>query len=277
MADWRLDQKTEETPQGTDLSLLVRGSSVFKTTFQKIKDFVIGTNVMGTEAEDVTGAVAELKGKIDSNSASLKENTKDIEGLQTVIKYGENQTTKILASVSGASIKDMNGENFLDLFASALNLKDMNVRVLRTNDDLHLKATGEVRLMTDRNTGVCISNNDGNAFMPIAASAFNVGSKEEYKDNIKEINADLDLLKNSKIYEYNLKEEEKQGIKQKHYGFVIDRETPKEILSPNGDTIDIYSLVSLLWRQNQELLERITILENSVMELGNLINKEEVK
>ena len=66
MADWRLDQKTEETPQGTDLSLLVRGTSVFKTTFQKIKEFIIGTTVMGTTATDVTGAVKELNDKIGS-------------------------------------------------------------------------------------------------------------------------------------------------------------------------------------------------------------------
>ena len=64
MADWRLDQKTEETPQSTDLSMLVRGTSVFKTTFQKIKEFVIGTTSMGTTATDVTGAVKEINDKV---------------------------------------------------------------------------------------------------------------------------------------------------------------------------------------------------------------------
>lgn len=66
MADWRLDQKTEETPQNSDLSMLVRGTSVFKTTFQKIKEFIIGTTSMGTTATDVTGAVKELNDKIGS-------------------------------------------------------------------------------------------------------------------------------------------------------------------------------------------------------------------
>lgn len=230
-------------------------------------------------------------GRVNSNSdkidkfagevtAQLKEkaNKTDVEGLQGVVKYGDNETTKILAPVSGVSIKNKNNTDFMPLYCSDVIFKTEN-RAIRGigSDQIQIKSPGELRLLTDNPSGLIVSNVAGNAYVPIVASAFNVGSKEEFKTNIEEINADLDLLKNSKIYEYNLKNELEQGIEEKHYGFVIDRETPKEILSPSGDTVDIYSLVSLLWRQNQELLERITILENSVMELGNLINKEEVK
>ena len=62
--DWRLDQKTEETPQDTDLALMVRGINTFKTTFKKIKEFIIGTEDMGTTATDVTGAVKEINDKV---------------------------------------------------------------------------------------------------------------------------------------------------------------------------------------------------------------------
>lgn len=90
MADWRLDQKTEETPQSTDLSMLVRGTSVFKTTFQKIKDFVIGTSSMGTTATDVTGAVKEINDKVGAIDVATKgdvatqlnANTQDITNLK---------------------------------------------------------------------------------------------------------------------------------------------------------------------------------------------------
>ncbi|CAI3534848.1 hypothetical protein CNEO3_1020002 [Clostridium neonatale] len=211
-------------------------------------------------------------------TTQLNDNTQNINGLKSVVKYGENETTKILTPLNGVSIKNKDGSEFMSVFCSDILLKSED-RAIRGigSDQIQIKCSGELRLLTDNPAGVIISNTAGIAYVPIVASAFNVGSKEEFKTNIEEINADLDLLKNSKIYEYNLKNELEQGIEEKHYGFVIDRETPKEILSPNGDTIDIYSLVSLLWRQNQELLERITILENSVMELGNLINKEEVK
>lgn len=225
-----------------------------------------------------TEAINNLTESVADNTASLNDNTQNINGLKSVVKYGENETTKILTPLNGVSIKNKDGSEFMSVFCSDILLKSED-RAIRGigSDQIQIKCSGELRLLTDNPAGVIISNTAGIAYVPIVASAFNVGSKEEFKTNIEEINADLDLLKNSKIYEYNLKNELEQGIEEKHYGFVIDRETPKEILSPNGDTIDIYSLVSLLWRQNQELLERITILENSVMELGNLINKEEVK
>lgn len=228
-------------------------------------------------------------GRVNSNSdkidkfagevtAQLKDNTQNINGLKSVIKYDENETTKILTPINGVSIKNKDNTDFMALYCSDVIFKNEN-RIIRGigSDQIQIKSSGELRLLTDNPAGVIVSNMSGNAYAPIAASAFNVGSKEEFKTNIKEVQANLDLLKNSKIYEYNLRNEMEQGIEETHFGFVIDRETPKEILAPNGDTVDIYSLVSLLWRQNQELLERITILENSVMELGNLVNKEGVK
>lgn len=267
----------ENELDGQEPVYIAQGGKTRKALLQKIKEFIIGTTTLTTTDTTVTGAIKEVKGIADNNTTQLNENTQNINGLKSVVKYGDNETTKILASVLGVSFKDLSNTNFLEIFTSGVNFKDNNVKIVRIDDKLQIKSISELRLLTDYISGVIISNTAGTAYAPVAASAFNVGSKEEFKTNIEEVNADLNLLKNSKIYEYNLKNELEQGIEEKHYGFVIDRETPKEILSPNGDTVDIYSLVSLLWRQNQELLERITILENSVMELGNLINEGEVK
>lgn len=257
------------------------GNVDLKTTDKTIKGAINEVkDITDDIKEDVqinTADISNLKTSVSNNTSSLNANTQNINGLKSVVKYGDNETTKILASVLGVSFKDLSNTNFLEIFTSGVNFKDNNVKIVRIDDKLQIKSISELRLLTDYISGVIISNTAGTAYAPVAASAFNVGSKEEFKTNIEEVNADLNLLKNSKIYEYNLKNELEQGIEEKHYGFVIDRETPKEILSPNGDTVDIYSLVSLLWRQNQELLERITILENSVMELGNLINEGEVK
>lgn len=270
----------ENDLDGQEPVYIAQGGKTRKTLLSKIKEFIIGTTELTTTDKSISGAIEEVKEIADNNTTQLKEkaNKTDVEGLQGVVKYGDNETTKILAPVSGVSIKNKNNTDFMPLYCSDVIFKTEN-RAIRGigSDQIQIKSPGELRLLTDNPSGLIVSNVAGNAYVPIVASAFNVGSKEEFKTNIEEINADLDLLKNSKIYEYNLKNELEQGIEEKHYGFVIDRETPKEILSPSGDTVDIYSLVSLLWRQNQELLERITILENSVMELGNLINKEEVK
>lgn len=284
---------TKATNASTDINGIKStiGTGNIETTSQNLIGAVneintaVGKETLETTAQNCTGGINELNKKIGNIdvekegtvAAQLNQNTQNINGLKSVVKYGDNETTKILASVLGVSFKDLSNTNFLEIFTSGVNFKDNNVKIVRIDDKLQIKSISELRLLTDYISGVIISNTAGTAYAPVAASAFNVGSKEEFKTNIEEVNADLNLLKNSKIYEYNLKNELEQGIEEKHYGFVIDRETPKEILSPNGDTVDIYSLVSLLWRQNQELLERITILENSVMELGNLINEGEVK
>ena len=96
--DWRLDQKTEETPQETDLSMLVRGTSVFKTTFKKIKEFIIGTESMGTTATEVTSAIKEINTKVgnidvttDGTVASQLENLNQKE-IDTQ-SYGEFSTS----------------------------------------------------------------------------------------------------------------------------------------------------------------------------------------
>lgn len=71
MADWRLDQRTEETPVESDITILSRGTSTFKTTFKKIKDFIIGTTTLTTTDTTVTGAIEEVKGIADNNTTQL--------------------------------------------------------------------------------------------------------------------------------------------------------------------------------------------------------------
>lgn len=90
-------------------------------------------------------------------------------------------------------------------------------------------------------------------------------SKEEYKTNIVEYKNVIDIVRNSKIYEYNLKEELENDIYQKHYGFIINRETPKEIIV--GDGIDVYSLSSIHWQATKELIETVEFLKKEVQEL----------
>lgn len=73
MADWRLDQRTEETPVDSDITILSRGTSTFKTTFKKIKEFIIGTTALTTTDKTITGAIEEVKGIVDANSTSLND------------------------------------------------------------------------------------------------------------------------------------------------------------------------------------------------------------
>lgn len=74
----------ENELDGQETVYIAQGGKTRKTLLQKIKEFIIGTNTMGTTATDVTGAVKELNDKIGSVEkegsviAHLNENANDI-------------------------------------------------------------------------------------------------------------------------------------------------------------------------------------------------------
>lgn len=94
-------------------------------------------------------------------------------------------------------------------------------------------------------------------------------SMESIKKNIQESNINaLDIIKNAKIYTYNLKEE--KDTDKKHVGFVIGEKynTPEEVIAKTKDGIDTYTMSSIMWKalqetakENEELKQRIEKLE----------------
>lgn len=103
-------------------------------------------------------------------------------------------------------------------------------------------------------------------------------SLERIKKNIKktDINA-LELIKNSDIYEYNLKSEE--DTDKKHIGFVIGNnyKTPNEVIEKTGEGIDTYSMSSIMWKAIQEQQEQIENQNNLIQSLIERIEKLEAK
>lgn len=93
-------------------------------------------------------------------------------------------------------------------------------------------------------------------------------SLESIKKNIKQSNINaLDIVKNARIYQYNLKSEEDKD--KKHIGFIIgDKyETPKEVLSQDGQGIDMYTMSSIMWKAIQEQQRIIEDLQAKIKEM----------
>lgn len=63
----------ENALDGNEPVYIAQDGKTRKTFLQKIKEFVIGTANMGTEATDVTGAVAEINTKVEENTTQLNE------------------------------------------------------------------------------------------------------------------------------------------------------------------------------------------------------------
>lgn len=102
------------------------------------------------------------------------------------------------------------------------------------------------------------SGNNQTAITPTSVTTQTVTqtSLEKIKKNITKFNRNaVEIIKNSSIYEYNLKSE--KNTDKKHIGFVIGEKynTPNEVISNDGQGIDAYSQRSITWKAVQEIIE----------------------
>jgi hypothetical protein len=97
------------------------------------------------------------------------------------------------------------------------------------------------------------------------ASSFSPPSNREIKKNIVpfEENA-TDLIMNTQIYNYQYDNELDGELP--HTGIIVD-EAPVWTVDPRGKGVDLYAMVSLAWKSNQELAQRVTDLENRLLAL----------
>ena len=95
-------------------------------------------------------------------------------------------------------------------------------------------------------------------------------SLESIKKNISHYNENaLKTILNSDIYSYNLKTE--KDTDKKHIGFVIGDKykPPKEVMKNEGNAIELYSAIGILWKGMQEQQKKIEELENKLKEVTN--------
>lgn len=89
-------------------------------------------------------------------------------------------------------------------------------------------------------------------------------SLESMKKNITKFTKNAtDIINNSDIYEYNLKSDKEED--KKMIGFVIGDKyrTPNEVISKEGQAVELYSAIGILWKGFQEQEEKI----NKLMEV----------
>ena len=99
------------------------------------------------------------------------------------------------------------------------------------------------------------------SFAPIAASAFEVGSSEDFKQNIvtSEISA-LDKISSLAVVEYDLNHNVETGVDNRQLGFIA--EDSPYISGSDGKSIDLYKAITLNTKGVQELLAKIEALES---------------
>lgn len=95
----------------------------------------------------------------------------------------------------------------------------------------------------------------------VSAIKFVNRSSEKFKENIEEFQeSGLDLVKKIQTYTYNFKIKDKD---KKDLGFIIERGVPDIAIEEDGNSIDSYAMVSILWKAVQELNAKVEELENN--------------
>ena len=101
--------------------------------------------------------------------------------------------------------------------------------------------------------------NDGRGGVPIYVNAhgFRSRSSIKYKNVIGEFQTNaLDKIMSAKVYNYTLKGDPSNS---KRIGLIIEKGAPKEVV--DDDTVDNYSMISMLWKGVQELTEELNTLK----------------
>lgn len=117
----------------------------------------------------------------------------------------------------------------------------------------------------NRNFVFSAMNSAGNLGVPIYVNAhgFRSRSSIKYKNVIGEYEANaLDKIMSTKIYNYTLKGDQENN---KKIGLIIEKGAPKEVV--DGDTVDNYSMISMLWKGIQELTEEVNTLKAKIESL----------
>lgn len=191
----------------------------------------------------------------------------------TLLRHNKNLTelynTKASTSVTGTT--KINGETHsdqLDKLKYIATTSESSTFFLQFRNYAEAP-NGVIGCSNSHNFGF-YTDNTHNTYANLYAANINSASSQDFKSNISVANIDaLSLVEKSKIYSFNYKcidnSEEivtsSVGDESKSYGFIVEKETPMEVISEDGKAVNIYAMASLNWKATQQLLERIKLLE----------------
>lgn len=115
---------------------------------------------------------------------------------------------------------------------------------------------------------VAVTNKNTGSYTPVRASSFPTGSRVEFKTDIQKWEESaLDLINNTTIYDYMLKEDLNQGRIKRRQGVIIGEgyDAPAGVI--DGDGVEQYAMNSWSWKAIQELSQKIKGIEDMVNDL----------
>lgn len=190
--------------------------------------------------------------RISTQGVSIYNNEKETEISSTGLYHYVDSESKKGFNLGEISVNDID-----TVFLKLMHENNyINIQPYNLNGD------GEIGIYSsDWNLKTIITNNK------IETPTVNQTSLESIKKNFEKVENATSIVKNADIYKYNFKTEE--DTDKKHYGFVIGKNynTPNEVISKTGDSIDTYSMISILWKAVQEQQVQIEALNKEIKEI----------
>ena len=169
------------------------------------------------------------------------------------LQITKNKNTKYPRTAFSDSLLDITGDGVEKLVGINLNYDD----TAKSSLNLYAGSTGGSIQLSNSSGNTIFSIFGDNGFMTVNgdvyANDYLHNSLEELKKNIQPYNKNaIEIVKNADLYEFNYKTEDDN--RKKHVGFIIGEKyrTPSEILGPNKNSIESYTMSGILWKAIQE-------------------------
>lgn len=251
------------TAQGinSEVSKKVGKDEVVSSINQSAEEIQIDANKISLEGKeiDLTSDDISITSEglsVDKNGKMiLKSQTDDtIPSIKIVNPAQEDIYVEITSGKLNAYADGVNRTSFY------YNIGSLALRAPSGGATYHTPGFSSYRNNNDEST-VLIYGSDG----LVRCTKLEQTSLESIKKNISKFNKNAtDIINNSDIYEYNLKSD--KDTDKKMIGFVIGDKyrTPAEVIEKNGQAIELYSAIGILWKAVQELSARVEQLEKEV-------------
>lgn len=196
----------------------------------------------GTFSGKLVGATGDFSGKITAKSGSIGGNSITDTNIEIV---GEGLIIGMDAHIMKRTAQD----EIFPIIASYTG----------NNPSIMLNAPGnEVHIGVYNTTGIISEQHH------VFENGYTNASTEKIKDDIRALTLDpLQVIANSTVWEYYMKRDLAQGKKCRKYGFVVERNSPEQVLSYDHHGVDVYSAVGILWAAVQRLMSERTVKGNA--------------
>lgn len=246
-----------------EVSKKVGDNEIISKINQSAEKIQINANKISLEGKEINLTSDNIS--ITSESLSIDENGNiEINGFD-----GENDSSITLNSKN--SNRDLNINPSRILFKNNEDGREMFLYNIPNGTWFVMRAgTHEISILNDGDSFTQMDFKDGINTTTIRPSEITTPkltqtSLESIKKNISKFTKNsTDIINNSDIYEYNLKSD--KDTDKKLIGFVIgdNYKTPSEVISKEGQAVELYSAIGILWKAVQELSARVEQLEKEV-------------